>query len=293
MTALQINFAAAQNNPKDSSGGEKDVKWTAMSGKEFIFYMPEGYETISDGNYTKGKMGFGARVDRELKVARYINGVTLLMGFYEGDVKQIQKDFEEREKLSAVKDEEINGFRAKYFLGNVDKQYNKIQHFLVKNRLYILQAIGSTESNEIVKGFFESVRLITKNNTIAPNAPPDTVSTTLPKIIEKQLLREDDSKAVAADAVDRKLIILKAPRPRFSIEARRSLQSGRIKLKVLYSSSGKITDVEVLQSPSKSLTDAAVEAAKAIKFIPAEKDGKLVSIYKTQEYSFGTTASRF
>jgi hypothetical protein len=34
---------------------------------------------------------------------------------------------------------------------------------------------------------------------------------------------------------------------------------------------------------------AAIEAAKTMVFIPAEKDGKLVSVYKTQEYSFETT----
>lgn len=37
------------------------------------------------------------------------------------------------------------------------------------------------------------------------------------------------------------------------------------------------------------MANAAVEAAKKSVFTPAEKDGKLVSVYQTQEYSLEVT----
>lgn len=289
-----LNNNLRSQSVADSSSNLKGkaVKWAAVSGKnnEFIFYIPEGYETTSDGNYYKGgKIGEGAHVDRELKVARYINGVVLILEYYEGEAKQIQKTLEEHERLVPIKTEEINGFQVKRFSENKDKQYFKTQHFQIKNRLYVAKTVSFLENNEITRSFFESIRLVNKNNSVAPNAPEDATSTTLPDLIEQEPQRLDDLNAVTEKDVDRKVIILKILRPKFPMDTIRNLSSGRLKLKILYSSSGKITNVEVLESPSKQLEKAAIESARNTNFIPAEKDGKLVSVVKTQEYSFGTT----
>jgi outer membrane biosynthesis protein TonB len=61
-----------------------------------------------------------------------------------------------------------------------------------------------------------------------------------------------------------------------------------VKLKILFSSSGRITKLEVISSPGRELTETVIKSAEQIEFLPAEKDGKLVSIYKTVEYSFST-----
>lgn len=69
---------------------------------------------------------------------------------------------------------------------------------------------------------------------------------------------------------------------------RQSRLSGSVKLSGLFSSSGKITKVEVVSNPGGELTKLAIKAAEQIQFLPAEKDGKLISTYKFIEYSFST-----
>lgn len=280
--AFQFNIGFAQSKP---------VIWEAMNGKnnEFVLSVPAGYLTAGDNDYYLGKPGVGAHVTKQLVIARYINRSVLLMEYYEGDSKDIQKILQEREKLTLDKEEMINGFQVKGFSAKSENPFNRVQHFLIKNRLYVVKAISSSENNQIVEAFFESVKLANQNNAVAPNAPSGTTTTSLPKLTEQEAIRLDDSKAISSNEADRKVLILKSARPKFTPEMRRGLGAGRLKLKVLFSSSGKVTNVEVLESPSKLLDKEAIETAKKTVFIPAEKDGKLVSVYKIIEHSFAIT----
>ena len=281
---VQVSYISAQNTD-DSLSKERIVKWEALNGKnnEFIFYMPQGYETVVDGGFY---IGGNSKVDKKLIVSRYINGVILLMEYYEGDAKQIQKYLQEKEKSPIGRNEEINGFDFKQFVGDDDGYFNKTQYFRNGNRLYIVKVLTKSVNNEIVKDFFESVKLINDNKVVSPNVTKDMKTITLSNISEREPSLLDDKNAIEAKTADRKPIILIFPRPRFPENELRSSNTGKVKLRVLYSSSGKIAEVEVLRSPSKALSEVAIEAAKKTKFLPAEKDGKLVSVYQTQEYSF-------
>jgi len=287
--ATNSEFAAQSVNAAQS----KKVKWQGLSGKndEFYFLIPEGFQAFADGNYHKvTKNGDKAQIDNRRTLARYINGVVLMVEFYEGDAQDIQTALVERQKGQSVKDEFVNGFQFKSYVEKMPEFIWETQYFLIKKRLYVLQAVSRAENNQITRNFFESVRLINQKQAAAPNASknakPDSV-TSLPEIVENIPERLDDSQPLQ-DKPDRSVIILYRPRARFSPEARRIGLSGNVKLKALFSSSGKITKVEILSSPGRELSEAAIKAAEEIQFLPAEKDGKLVSTYKTIEYNFST-----
>lgn len=267
----------------------KPVNWTAISGKdnEFALYMPEGYIVTGDNDYyLGGPLSAGARIDKQIILARYINGVVLLMNYYEGGGKQAQKILLEREKLSPGKEEEVNGFQVRNFSGKVENRFEKTQHFLIKNRLYIVKTISATENDPIARAFFESIRLTNQNNTVAPNAATGATTTNLPPLSERETDKTDDSKIFSITEVDRKPIVLKSRRPSYTPEMRRASMSGKVKLKLLFSSSGAITNIEVVESPSREMTEVSIQAARGTVFIPAEKDGKLVSVYKFIEHRF-------
>jgi TonB family protein len=237
---------------------------------------------------TKG--GGKTQIDNRRTLARYINGVVLMMEFYEGDAKNILAALTERQKGQTVKDEFVNGFQFKSYVEKTPEFVWETQYFSLKKRLYVLQAVARGENNPLVRNFFESVRLVNQKQTAAPNLNKDVKAdsiTSLPEISENLPVRTDDSQLLA-DKPDRGVIILYKPRPRFSPEARQSGLSGNVKLKILFSSSGRITKLEVISSPGRELTETAIKSAEQIQFLPAEKDGKLVSIYKTVEYSFST-----
>lgn len=276
-------------SPALAVSNEKAVKWENIGGKnnEFMLSMPAGYLAVSDADYYMGKPSSGAaRVEKQIILARIFNGVILFMEYYEGNADNIQKELLEREKLAAGKEEMINGFTVKHFTKNTENRVHRIQHFSIKNRLYVVKTIAQSENDKIVKAFFESVRLINQSTAAAPNAAPGAKSTSLPMLVERAAVA-DDANAIPESEADRKPIILKNVRPQFTFEMRQNLGGqGKFKLRALFSSTGKITDVEVLQSPSKITEKAVIEAAKQTIFLPAEKGGKPVSVYKMIEYSF-------
>lgn len=280
----QYGVIYSQNTPPN-----KAVKWEALSGRngEFIVFMPEGYLAASGGEIYLGRFPSAPRVEKQLRIARYINGVVLLMEYYQGNGKDIYKTLKEREKVTLEKEGEANGFQFTHFFVKDEKSYQKTHFYYSKKGLYLLRAISKTENDKISKGFFESVRLVNEKNAIAPNAPQDAKSTSLPKIIEQDTPRLDDSLAIDSKEADRKPLILDQALPKFSFDMRQGMSNVRVRLKVLYSSSGKVSDVKVLEISSKSLEREVVETAKRAIFIPAEKDGKLISTYQIVEFSFG------
>ncbi|PYS69064.1 MAG: hypothetical protein DMF69_18165 [Acidobacteria bacterium] len=57
-------------------------------------------------------------------------------------------------------------------------------------------------------------------------------------------------------------------------------------LDVVACKDGRITNIEVVQRQPFGTTEAAVTAARKVKFRPAEKDGQVVSQRIRFEYSF-------
>jgi Gram-negative bacterial TonB protein C-terminal len=84
--------------------------------------------------------------------------------------------------------------------------------------------------------------------------------------------------------VDRKLKILAKPEPEFSREERRKHAYEKIILIALFCGSGEVTKIRVKTGLSDSVDAKAIEAARKIRFIPGEKDGKKVSQWLILEY---------
>ncbi len=88
------------------------------------------------------------------------------------------------------------------------------------------------------------------------------------------------------DAYDKPVKIISKRPPQYTEEARRNQVSGRIKVAVEFGSDGKIKFVVPLRGLSYGLTESAVKAASEIRFEPAVKNGKTVTVIKIVEYSF-------
>ena len=86
--------------------------------------------------------------------------------------------------------------------------------------------------------------------------------------------------------VDRKARLLSRPEPAYPRRARRSAAQGTVVLRVVLAATGKVERVTVIKGLSDGLTEEAIKAARAIKFEPAEKDGRKVSQSVIMEYNF-------
>ena len=89
-----------------------------------------------------------------------------------------------------------------------------------------------------------------------------------------------------AKEVTRKAIITARPEPLYTQEARRESVTGTVVLRLVLGADGRVTDVRVVKALPGGLTEQAVEAARGIEFIPAQRDGRAVSQYVTVEYNF-------
>ena len=81
--------------------------------------------------------------------------------------------------------------------------------------------------------------------------------------------------------------ITSKPTPAYSAEAVAHNVRGRVVLSAVLCRSGKVTDVQVIESLPYGLTEKAIEAARAIEFEPAQRNGRRVSEVFRLEYNFG------
>lgn len=84
--------------------------------------------------------------------------------------------------------------------------------------------------------------------------------------------------------VDSNAIISAKPEPNFSKRDRERYVGQEIRLRATLCGSGKVTDIRVIDGLTDEMNAAAIEAARLIRFTPAEKDGKKVSRAVTLRY---------
>ena len=70
--------------------------------------------------------------------------------------------------------------------------------------------------------------------------------------------------------------ILDKPRPAYTEEARRLEIEGEVQLEVVFGASGEVHILRVVRGLGHGLDENAVVAAKAIRFLPAKRDGHTV-----------------
>ena len=97
---------------------------------------------------------------------------------------------------------------------------------------------------------------------------------------------EDYNRTFNAKDVTRKAVLLSKPEPGFTEEARKNNVTGVVKLRMVLSAGGSVSNISVVKGLPDGLTEKAIQAARRINFSPAQKDGRNVSQWVTIEYNF-------
>src|SRR5204862_486098 len=77
--------------------------------------------------------------------------------------------------------------------------------------------------------------------------------------------------------------VISKPEPQYTEEARRNQITGRVVLSVVFDRSGQVTNIRAVQTLCCGLTEKAIAAARQIRFIPAMRNGQVVSTYMQLE----------
>ena len=218
------------------------------------------------------------RFHREIKTS--VGGVVYTIDVFENPKRsQSLEEFVAEQNTDATLDLtternlSVNGFTGKeYSLRN--KTYpGTVQFFTTEKRLYRFTATGPAE-HPGVKQFFSSIVLGKEEGIKIVNGPgiPLELDTGERVYMPKEL--------------DTKVRLLNKPEPVPPEEARRNDVRGRVVLRAVFSGNGTVTNIRVIAGLPYGMTESAIEAARRIKFVPATKDGKPVSMWLQLEYLF-------
>ena len=268
----------------------QSVKWRTVASKtEFSVAMPDGIKSYAEDNeYFVGKNR--SRVSKRVFIFTSINGAALLTELIEGDVKGVRDTLASQLQTSKPgyelkKSQTIGDVSIDTYSRQKDKLFSLQQFVLFKNRLYILQAHSVDENSLIVSQYFRSLAVSEADKTAMPNiGPNDDVKLALgpPDIV---LLPQSKLDEPIDEKPDRDVVIVHKPRPRYTSELRRSGATGAVAVKVLFSAAGTVEKIE-FKSGKFEFFEVVKAAAENILFMPAEKSGRLVPVWKTLEYHF-------
>jgi TonB family protein len=80
--------------------------------------------------------------------------------------------------------------------------------------------------------------------------------------------------------------ILGRPTPGYTEEARRAQVEGAVKLSVVLDADGTVSAISVVRGLGHGLDERAIEAARQLRFVPAQKDGHRVNVRVILEFKF-------
>lgn len=200
----------------------------------------------------------------------------------------------------------------KEFQGTVsgaDVYGNFLFEMFVGNENTIYRVIGGarTSDNEALKYLLSSIRLnggplFAHKSLLKDN--PGMVSKSISDLKETpfQFELEDTGGQSKADDVKRKpiivvegdtvmdrskLAVLFRPSPRYTDKARYNATKGIVELLVTFGADGRVEKIKVVKGLGSGLTESVVRAARFIRFLPPEKDGKPVAADGIMKYRFG------
>lgn len=80
--------------------------------------------------------------------------------------------------------------------------------------------------------------------------------------------------------------VLSKPEPQYTDEARNRQITGTVVLRAIFAANGRVIVIHAVSGLPGGLTERAIHAARQIRFVPAIKNGRPVSMYIQLEYNF-------
>lgn len=97
---------------------------------------------------------------------------------------------------------------------------------------------------------------------------------------------DDPHRIFKAPEVSSRPRVISKPEPQYTEQARRDQITGTVILRVVFSGAGEVTNIQAVQKLGGGLTEKAIAAARQIRFTPAMRNGRPVSMFMQLEYNF-------
>jgi len=143
--------------------------------------------------------------------------------------------------------------------------------FMTPKHLYVIGLMTLEENNPSVDRFITGIRMRSSGDQVTPIEPGAVTTST---------------NVLNAKDVTRKAIVVWKSEPWYTQAARANRVVGTVVVQAVFGENGYVTEITVVRGLKDGLNESAIEAARNIRFFPAEKDGRRVSQRMLLEYNF-------
>lgn len=282
-----------------NSFSQDKTEWKTINGPEnsFSISLPSNFVFFKEA--------------QEYKLHGFLDGVQMSVRIYKNSHPKQQLNFF---RLNASKNKsETISFSKDDFKGDLYKSDNEKLYvssvFMFSSKFTYYISVNSNEPDNLISAkFLQTIRInnaplfrqtiseIAKSNSTVnieslENNSEVQAALKVPDA-EKQEIKYDLKKKEPTDKdkenikLSRSVIMIRKPHPYYTDGARQNNISGTVVLKILFKADGKIGDITVISDLPGGLTNEAVKAARKIKFLPAQVDGKPIDFTKSIQYTF-------
>lgn len=276
LLTLLLSVAGAQAQGLGPSQQFSRWKLYTANGEEFAVSLPS-YPSMQT---TKEKLREPLKDRRRRVLTTTVSEVVYTVHSVDNPNRQLSLDAFIQEQtssapawdLTSARNVDVDGSAGKAFIASDQK--GVVQFFATEDRLYEFRAYGMLPDDPRMKWFFSSVSLKKNADSIEVFDGPGSFFEPVVDDIYK------------GSDVDRKVVIKSKPEPPYTGIARASGITGTVVLRCIFTSKGTVNYIYVIRGVPGGLTERAMEAARRIKFTPATKDGKPVSMWMELQYNF-------
>jgi TonB family protein len=265
--------------PGRSGVGSGPSMWPryTIEGEEFSIALPTTPFMV-----TRKAAVAGTNKNRTERVLQASSGsVEYLIYIYENPKpRQSLDDFIREQTANTTRDVSrerilsIDGCTGKEYRYQVKDKHTIEQFFVVEKRLYRFVASGAPADHAGVQHFFSSLAFGKGDGLRVEDGPGEP------------LAGSDNDEIYIGREVDTKPRLISKPEPSYTNAARDAQIEGTVILRLVFNSTGKVTHIRVVHGLPHGLTERCIEYARKIKFVPATKDERPVSMWMQVEYNF-------
>ena len=280
-----LQLGAQSNSPLSRhasvSGDAAEWQRYTVDDEDFSVFLPVMPAMATSSMYIDR-----TRTRRERIIAAYESGVVYSVFTYEKKslslqdlIRQTTTNYDAASPGTAVT---VEGVAGQSFRFENEDLIRATQVFETSRHLYIFSAMGSKLGDPVngIPKFFSSISFDkTRKGTQVIDGPGEQPA------LDSQTNQAAPAILSGRD-VTRKVRVATKPEPHYTEEARRHQITGTIVLRAVFSSSGAVTNIHAMSKLPDGLTEMATEAARKIRFIPASKDGRFVSMWMELQYNF-------
>ena len=166
---------------------------------------------------------------------------------------------------------EVNAELFRTIVPNRYASYTKqTLRFTSQKHLYVIGLLTLAENNPTVDRFINGIGMRQPGDQVTPIEP----------------VPETSRNIWSAKDVTRRAIVVWKSEPWYTTAARAHQVVGTVVLQAVFGENGYVTDITVVSGLKDGLDESAIDAARNVRFFPAEKDGKPVGQRMMLEYNF-------